>query len=158
MSESFKDMTVVAYRDLQVRMETIKELKEDETEAYEIVRDRATGEQYLHYAYLHVNVAEGGTKEVFHHLLPLENDEVLAIIFGEKEYRYPEHWNSPFLRSGAEGHMFWFDPVQEEENQKYEELGQAARDKLARFREQGSFDDESIRKLLEEMDQMFKDK
>ena len=53
MKESFKEKKVVTLDELQDRLEIVKELKETDTEAYYIRKDRETGEHYLHYSYLH---------------------------------------------------------------------------------------------------------
>jgi hypothetical protein len=157
MKESFKEQKVVSLEELQARLEIVKELKESDTEAYYIRKDRETGEHYLHYSYLHLNVAEGGVEEVFHHLLPIENDDVLSYIFEEKSYAYPEEWKGRYLRTGEEG-MVWFESHGEVDYEHYAAKGQEAQQKLEAFKQAGAYDDDAIRKLLSEMEKMFDDK
>lgn len=153
-----KNMMVVTYEQLAERVETVKVLEQGETEQYLVVKDLLTGDHYLQYAYVHRNLAEGGEEETFLQLLPLESDDVLAIILCEKEYAYPEHWRGMFLRSGNEGNLFWYNPAEKEEIQQYGEIAEKMQHKLNLFKEAGSLDDDSIRKLMEEMDRMFEDK
>jgi hypothetical protein len=149
---SFQEQKKIANEILQERISSVKELKQDELEQYEISKDTATGEHYLHYSYLHRNLADTGEPEVYHQLLPLESDDVLGFIFGEQEYAYPENWKKPFLRNGPDGFFIWFDPDQEEERIRSEAYGSLIGEKLKKFKEAGSVDPESVRKLLEELD------
>lgn len=158
MTDSLKNKKVITFDDFKARMECVKSLQENEKGSYQVIKDRMTGEHYLQYHYLHLNIAEGGQEEVFYHLLPIDTDEVLSIVLGEKEYTYPDQWKGPILRSGAEGHLFWYDSNVEEEYQKYEEIVQEMQGKITEFKQKGSLDDDSIRKLMEDMDRMFGDK
>jgi len=97
ISQSFQTMKLVPSDLLQNRVETVQELLVSDLEQYEIVKDVETGEHYLHYAYLHINVAGGGVREYYHQLMPLETDDVLAIVLGEQAYTYPDHWRKPFF-------------------------------------------------------------
>lgn len=152
MSESFQALAKLPSEVLAARLETVRELSGDGLELYELAKDKDTGEHYLHFAYLHRDIAGGGAEETFHQLLPLTSDDVLAILFNEQPYSYPDHWSRPFLRNGPEGYYVWFDPVQPEDEAEAELLGRNIRDKLQRFKEGGSFDEEAVRKLLEELD------
>lgn len=158
MEESLKNYKVVPYDLFQERLEKVKELKSADNHAYYLYKDSVTGEHFVYYTYLHLNVAEGGQEERFRHLLPIESDDVLAILFDDKPYDFPEHWTHAFLRSGSEGNLMWFDPGEAELHEQYERKAIEAKDKLAGFKQGGEYDDESIRKLLEEMEKMFEDK
>lgn len=158
MTDSLKNRKVITFEDYKDRMESVKILQDDEKGNYQVVKDRMTGEHYLQFYYVHLNIAEGGQEEMFYHLLPIETDDVLSIVLGEKEYSYPDHWKGPILRSGAEGHFFWYDPKVDEEYQRYEAVAQQIQGKITEFKQKGSLDDDSIRKLMEDMDRMFGDK
>jgi hypothetical protein len=149
---SFKQDKKIANELLQQRIITVKELKQDELEMYEIAKDSETGDHYLHYSYLHRNLADTGTPEVYHQLLPLESDDVLGFIFGEQAFTYPDHWHKPFLRNGPDGFFIWFDPDNDEERRQNEEYGVQLTEKLKKFKEAGSLDPESVRRLLEDLD------
>ncbi len=157
MKKSFKEQKAVSLEELQDRLEIVKELKETDTEAYYIRKDRETGEHYLHYSFLHLNVAEGGTEELFHHLLPVESDDVLSYIFEEKPYTYPDDWKGRYLRTGEEG-MVWFESHPGDDYEHYAAKGQEAQQKLEAFKQAGAYDDDAIRKLLSDMEKMFDDK
>lgn len=158
MEESLKSHKVVPYELFQERLEKVKDLKVEESHAYYLYKDSMTGEHYLYYTYRHLNLAEGGQQETFRHLLPVENDDVLAILFEDKPYDFPEYWTNAYLRSGAEGNLMWFDPGEAELHEQYERKASEAKDKLAGFKQAGEYDDDSIRKLLEDMEKMFDDK
>lgn len=159
MNESWTTLGQVPQQALQERLQTVKELAggEQESELYEIVKDAATGDHYLHYAYLHLNVADG-TEESFHQLLPLDSDDVLAVLFGEQPYAYPEHWQRPFLRNGPDGTYVWFDPTENwngaaDENERL--AGEVA-DMIGEWKRLGQRDEESVRRLLEKIDRKLK--
>jgi hypothetical protein len=158
VSQSLQDMKLVPQEVLQERLEIIKQLEENDTEVYEVMKDRLTGEHYLHYCYLQINVAEGGIQEVFNHLLPLKNDDVLGIILGERNYSYPDSWSSAFLRNGPLGQYVWFDPTITDEYDKNMKISNQLTEKLKEFKKEGSLDEDSLRKLFYDMDQMWKDK
>lgn len=156
MSSSWKDRELVRSEELQERLESIRLLEQGEHELYEISKDQSTGEHYLHYAYLHRNLAAigpgAGEAETFHHLMPLGSDDVLGLLFSNQPYRYPEHWEKPFLRNGPEGDYVWFDPsyaANEEEKEAY--AGELA-DELAQFKAAGDLSEEAVRRLLERID------
>lgn len=152
MSVSFRELAKVTAELLSERLETVRELRSDGLELYELSKDRGTGEHYLHYAYLHRDIASGGAEETYHQLMPLTSDDVLAILFNEQPYSYPEHWHQAFLRNGPEGFYVWFDPVKPDEEAEAEQAARHIREKLQRFKESGSFDEAAVRKLLEELD------
>ncbi|UUZ79221.1 hypothetical protein LJK88_28965 [Paenibacillus sp. P26] len=156
MSDSWKESKIVSSQSLQDRLESVRSLSGDEYEQYEIAKDRETGEHYLHYAYLHRNFAAvgpgAGEAEVFHHLMPLDSDEVLGPLFNDEPYQYPQHWTKPFLRNGPEGDYVWFDPSYAEDQEADEALANTIAEELARFREAGDLSEEAVRKLLEKID------
>lgn len=154
MTESWTNLDKIAADQLQERLTTIKELEAPEFESYEIMKDNETGEHYLHYAYLHRDITAGGAEEQFHYLMPLENDEVLSLMFTDQAYTYPEHWHKSFLRNGPIGYYIWFDPGEE-----INELDPAVTEmmnKLQQLKALKQTDEESIRKVLDEMDEKSK--
>ena len=160
--QSWKAMNRVPWNSIQKRLETIRPLKEDELELYEIAKDTETGEHYLHYSYLHRNIGAIGTgvdaDEVFHQLMPLESDDVLALLFADEPYMYPEHWKRAFLRNGPEGDYVWFDPSYADEEAEYVSMGRDIAAELARFKEQGDLSEEAVRKLLQRLEGTSEDK
>ncbi|WP_159883580.1 hypothetical protein [Paenibacillus puerhi] len=157
---SWKERKLVSSESMQERLETVRTLREDELELYEIGKDRSTGEHYLHYAYLHRNVAAigtGGQDEIFHQLLPLESDDVLGILFGEQPYAYPEHWGKPFLRNGPDGDYVWFDPSYAEEEEDYEAIGRQIVEELNLFKAQGDLSEAAVERLLRRLEPGEKD-
>lgn len=140
---------------LQERLKTVHTLTENDLEMYEIAKDQVTGEHYLHYAYSHRNLSapvtsDGMIEEVFHYLMPLENDDVLGMMFNGQPYEYPDHWHRAFLRNGPDSDYVWFDPSFVGEHEENEAYGREIIDKLRRFKEKGDFSEDSVRKLLEE--------
>jgi hypothetical protein len=156
MSDSFKEMTRVPSELLQQRISTVHELRQDELELYEISKDSDTGEHYLHYAYVHRNLAAigpgAGEEEVFHHLMPLDSDAVLGMMFGEQSYSYPDFWDHAFLRNGPEGDYVWFDPTYVNDHDESEMVGRSIVEELQRFKQSGERSEEALRKLLESFD------
>jgi hypothetical protein len=156
MEMSFKQFKRIPSDWLQLRLETVKPLKDDGLELYEVAKDKLTGEHYLHYAYLHKQIAalgpESTGEETFHHLLPLSSDDVLGIIFGEQLYLYPDAWTKAFLRNGPDGDYVWFDPAYIDDEAENEEIGQQIKDQLLQFKQSGELSPEAVRKLLEELD------
>jgi hypothetical protein len=149
---SFKEQKILASDTIAERIETIKELTQHELEQYEVVKDKETGEHYLHYSYLHRNLSGTGETEVYHQLLPLESDDVLGLIFGEQGYSYPDHWKVSFLRNGPDGFYIWFDPSYDAERLENERIGEQLVDKLNQFKQTGAIDEESVRKLLKDLE------
>lgn len=151
---SWKDQAKIPDTMLQERLITVKELTAPEYESYEIAKDQLTGEHYLHYAYMHRDVAAGGAEEQFHYLLPIESDDVLGILFGDQSYTYPDHWNRAFLRNGPNGFYVWFDPAEVmEENEVNPQLPHLI-EKLKQLKASKQTDPETIRKLLQEFDNL----
>ncbi len=107
------------------RLETVKLLAHTEFDTYAVVKDTATNQHFLHYTLVHINLSEGGRRDVYEHFMPLTSDDVLALLFGEQPYCYPEHWTREFLRSGNDDRLIPFDPSENLD------LEQAARDELA---------------------------
>lgn len=156
---SWKELRRVPSELLQNRLEAVKSLVDDPLELYEVAKDKETGEHYLHYAYLHKQIAALGPEktgeETYHHLMPLESDDVLGIIFGEQEYTFPDAWSKPFLRNGPDGDYVWYDPSFTEEEEEHEAMGQSLKEQLLNFKQSTEMTEESVRKLLEELDRTF---
>ncbi|MBW5448157.1 hypothetical protein GE107_19035 [Cohnella sp. CFH 77786] len=153
---SLTNIRVVTEEMLQVRLETVKTLAEDENEAYLIEKDAETGEHYLHYAVRHVNVAAGGAEEAYHHLMPLEHDDVIALALGAQEYAYPGFWRRPYLRNGPGGGYAWYDPDgAPEEPGRYEAIAAEIRAKLEAFRHERRGGEEEVARLMEQVDRLF---
>jgi hypothetical protein len=150
---SLRDMPKISSELIQERITTVKMLSQLDSELYEVVKDKQTGEHYLHYAYLHRNFTLTGTgeSETFHHLLPLNSDDVVGVIFGEQTYTYPQAWMQSFLRNGPEGYYVWFDPSYESEHALNEEIGQEIANKLKQFKQSGTFDEQSVKRLLDDL-------
>lgn len=155
MNGDWKSRRQIPQGELQEKLETVRELSKDEneTEMYEIVKHAETGEHYLHYAYIHWNVSDG-SKESFHQLLPLESDDVLGIVVGGQPYTYPEHWQRSFLRNGPDGTYIWFDPtgILESEADDHDRIAGELSGMLGAWKKEGLHDEESVRKLLEEIE------
>jgi hypothetical protein len=158
MSVSLREMKLIPAELLTERIETVKALQETEHESYDVVKDRETGEHYLHYAYLHVNFQQGGQEEIFHHLLPLSTDDVLAVIFGDEDFAYPGGWKKTFLRNGPDGCYVWFDPLVQADSDQGEMLGERIQRLLSEFQQGRSLDDDSMRELFAKLDKMLEDK
>ncbi|PZE21799.1 hypothetical protein [Paenibacillus xerothermodurans] len=156
MDVSFSELKRVPSHVLQQRLETVKELKNDPLEMYEVAKDKLTGEHYLHYAYLHKQVAAIGPQstgeEIFHQLLPLDTDDVLGIIVGDEAYIYPEAWDRAFLRNGPEGDYVWFDPAYTEDETQSELIGRRIQETLLRFKQSAELSPQAVQKLMEELD------
>jgi len=140
-------------------LETVKELESSELESYVIVKDQASGQHYLHYQIVHIALAEGGKRVKYDHFLPLDSDDVLAILFGEQAYQFPEHWRTPYLRSGTDHRLMPFDPSG---NHDLEKEAQQERDLLAKLQAYKqawleSTDKEKLtRDLFADLDQILK--
>lgn len=153
---SFANLRIVTEDMLADRLESVKTLAEDDNEAYLIEKDVETGDHYLHYAVRHVNVAAGGAEEAYHHLMPLEHDDVIALALGEPGYAYPEHWKRPYLRNGPSGGFVWYDPDgAPEEAQQYDALAEQIRAKLTAFRDAGRSGNADIERLMKDVDDLF---
>lgn len=151
MSASWKEQQQVAEAELQERIESIKPIHEDENEQYEIVKDRETGDHYLHYSYRHLHIADG-SEETFHQLLPLESDDVLGIIFGQQAYQYPAHWTRAFMRNGPDDSYVWFDPTDLQDDADQQRRANEMVDIMRTFKSNGQVDEASVKRMLEEID------
>jgi hypothetical protein len=150
---SLVQLRLVSEDQLFNRMQHVKDLSEDELQLYRLVKDAETGEHYLHYATYHLNIAGGGAEEQFHHLLPLEHDDVIALALGGAVPEFPKEWDRAYLRNGPSGGYVWFDPsgmTQDEESYALTEA--IIREQLLAFRNQDQQGEEQIKQLLEEMD------
>lgn len=154
MDSSFKQLKLVPDQLLEERIEFVQKLQENDTEAYEIIKDKLTGEHYLHYYYLQINLSGDGEKEVYNHLLPLENDDVLTLLFEKPDFSYPEQWKEPYLRNGPNGQYVWFDPGYKDDFEESVQLANEIKEKLELFKTQGDFNQESMEKFLKDLDQL----
>jgi hypothetical protein len=152
MASSFRTQKLVEPEDLEQRLETVKDLELGEHEAYRMLKDNQTGEHYLDYSYVHLNLAAGADKEVYHHLMPLESDDVISIMLGEQSYRYPDVWDRMYLRNGPDGKYVWFNA--EELGAKDEAPGLEMQKVLLEFKRTGKYDAEAIRQLFEKIDRI----
>jgi hypothetical protein len=150
---SFSQLRIVSQDELSRRLEPVKVLVEDDLQLYRVVKDTETGEHYLHYAVFHLNVAGGGAEEEYHHLLPLEHDDVIALALGAPLFEYPQQWNRVYLRNGPHGGFVWYDPIGAVDDEQNYALTEAyIREQLLAFRKQGAQGEEEVKRLLEEMD------
>ncbi|WP_253901634.1 hypothetical protein [Brevibacillus sp. HB1.3] len=117
-------------------LETIKELSKSEFETYSIVKNTETGEHYLHYFLSHINLSEGGRRDDYDHFLPIESDDILAIMFGEQPYQFPENWRSAYLRSGNDNRLIPFDPSENYDLDDAAAAELAMLEKLEQYKEQ----------------------
>ncbi|MCU6797959.1 hypothetical protein OB236_38125 [Paenibacillus sp. WQ 127069] len=154
--QSMQDMKRIPAELLQERLEVVKQLSNDDLELYEISKDKLTGEHYLHYAYLHKQVAAMGPEssgiETFHQLMSLESDDVLAFIFGEQEFTYPAAWKRSFLRNGPEGDYVWFNPEYTQDEENSEAIANELREQLLRFKQSKELTPEGVSRLLQDLD------
>jgi len=154
MEQTLTRMKTIPAALLEDRLDVVRELEQENGSGYEIMKDSLTGEHYLVYHYLHLRVSDGGTEQYFH-FLPLEHDDVIAVMLGEQEYEYPRTWDKPYLRnSGERDEYVWFDPSGIFDVSEEEQRGTAIREKLLSFKQEGKLSEEDIRKLLEELDGM----
>ncbi len=158
MESSFKQLKQVPDQLLEERMKFVHKLSESDTEMYEIVKDKLNGEHYIHYAYMHLDIAGDGQKEWYHHFLPIENDDVLSLIFESPDYRYPDSWKIIYLRNGPDGHYIWFDPQHAEDFEESVKLGAQIKEILSEFKKEGHLDQEAVKKMMDELDQLRKGK
>jgi hypothetical protein len=141
------------------RLETVKELEHTDFETYSIVKNQATGQHYLRYSFTHVNLFEGGRRDEYDHFLPLESDDVLGILFGDQPYRFPDHWRSPYLRSGTDERLMPFDPSENHDLKEAAEAERSLLTKLAEYKRQWqSADDKErlTRDLFHDLDDLLK--
>jgi hypothetical protein len=151
---SFKQLRIVTQDELTRRIAPVKDLKENDGELYRLVKDTETGEHFLHYGVFHLNIAGGGVEEEYHHLLPLEHDDVIALALGAPLFQYPLQWNQAYLRNGPDGGFVWYDPGGAvEDEQVYAQTEAYIRERLQAFRRNGANGEEDVKRLLEDMDQ-----
>jgi hypothetical protein len=149
---SFKEWKSVPGELLEQRIEEIKPLNATETEQYSVVKDTETGEHYLHYRYIHRDIAAGGAESAYHHLMPMETDDVLGLLFSEHPYSYPDAWTKPYLRNGPDQEYIWFDPAPAFGADEGEREAARIRETLLKFKQQGSYDAKGVEQLLRELD------
>jgi len=155
MSESFKSLKRVPYSLLQTRLEKVKILQQTDLETYEIHKDILNGEHYLLFYYEHLLIADNNHKETYYHLMPLETDDVLALVLGEQPYSYPNHWTLPFLRNSSDNDSYvWFDPTHQTFYEENEEIGDKLKQTLLDFKQKGELDEETIKKLFNDLDKL----
>lgn len=154
MSTSFKDMKLIPDELLAERIELVQKLEEQETDGYEIVKDKLTGEHFLHYYYMQLNLGGAGEEEMYYQLMPIDHDEVLRLVFEKTDYQYPDHWKTSFLRNGPDGQYIWFSPDYALEFDESVKLGQDIAEKLKQFKQAGVNDEQAIRKLWDELDDL----
>jgi hypothetical protein len=146
-------------REFRSRLETVKELEQTDFETYRIVKDRETGQHYLEYAFVHINLSEGGRRNEHEHFLPLESDDVLGFLFGEQPYRFPENWRRPYLRSGTDDRLMPFDPRENHDLEEEAETERALLEKLIKYKQewQSAGDKERLtQKLFDDLDDLMK--
>lgn len=117
-------------------LDTIKELESSEFETYSIVKNRETGEHYLHFFLSHINLSEGGRRDDYDHFLPIDSDDVLGLMFGDQPYRFPDHWRRPYLRSGNDNRLIPFDPSENYDLEEEAAAELAMLEQLERFKQQ----------------------
>jgi hypothetical protein len=156
LNESLRSTKRVLSEWLHERLEVVKPLADDGLELYEVSKDKATGEHYLHYAYMHKQIAALGPEsngiETFHQLMPLESDDVLALVLGEQDYTYPQCWRQAFLRNGPDGDYVWFDPGYTDKQEDSEEMERKLREQLLQFKQSSALTAEGVSKLLQDLD------
>lgn len=158
MDASLKNLQIVLHGELEKRLEEVRHLRKEEYEHYALWKDTVTGEHYVRYVQHHLNLMEGGIEEVFDHLLPVDTDDVLAIVLDEQDYTYPERWTKTYLRGSDKDAYVWFDPSGLSEDLNDDTKGKEISEMLDVFKQEKKFDDESIRKLLSQIDDMLDDK
>ncbi|WP_373231502.1 hypothetical protein [Cohnella sp.] len=150
---SFLHFRVVTQEELSRRLVPVKDLTQDAAQLYRLVKDSETGEHYLHYGVFHLNIAGGGIEEEYHHLLPLEHDDVIALALGAPLFEYPQQWGKPYLRNGPHGGFVWYDPSGVSDDERgLAEAEAYIKEQLIAFRKQGEHSEEAVKKFLEEMD------
>jgi len=155
--ESFRKAKRIPAERIRERIETVRILRRTDRDLYEIVKDAATGEHYLHYSFRLPDPGGGDGEERFSHFLPLESDDVLAIVMDSRPYEYPDHWNRPYLRGGPDGSCLWYDPGQLSAYEEDERIGQEIVRQLREFKKKGRFDESSLRAFLGDLDRLVGD-
>ncbi|TJY44212.1 hypothetical protein E5161_02120 [Cohnella pontilimi] len=142
---------------LDARIVPVKGLRQEENETYRLVKDSLTGEHYLHYGVRHVNLAAGGAEEEFHHLMPVEHDDVISYALGAQDFHYPENWKKAYLRNGPAGGFVWYDPNGAvDRSAEYDAIAAQIREKLHTFRREGRSGTEEMQKLIDDMERLFR--
>lgn len=154
MDSSLKNMKLIPDEVLAERIELVQKLEEKQAEGYEIVKDKVTGEHFLHYYYMQLNLGGAGEEEMYYQLMPIDHDEVLRLIFEKTNYHYPDHWQASFLRNGPDGQYIWFSPEYALEYDESVKLGKDIVEKLKQFKQKGVNDEQAIKKLWEEIDEL----
>ncbi|WP_139489475.1 hypothetical protein [Brevibacillus dissolubilis] len=116
-------------------LETVKELSQNEFDIYSVVKEKATGQHYLRYHFIHYNLSEGGHRDAYDYFLPLDSDDVLSIVLGDAPYQYPEHWQKVYLRTGHDERLVYFDPTENFDIEGDAEEEQAILEALARYKQ-----------------------
>lgn len=138
-------------------LDILKEWQPTDTETYSIVKNRETAEHYLWYSLVHINLSEGGRQDVYEHFMPLDSDDVLGLMFGEQPYSFPDHWQKPYLRSGTDERLMWYDPRENFDLQKAAEEERAMFERLLQYKQQwleASDKEELTRKLFRDLDDL----
>lgn len=141
------------------KLDKIKELQASESETYTIAKDRESGQHYLWYSLFHMNLSEG-RNDHFEHFLPLDSDDVLGLMFGEQPFRFPADWKAPYLRTGTDDRLMWFDPTENFNLEQAAEEEHALLDRLLAYKRQfehANDKDELTRKLFNDLDDLKKD-
>lgn len=152
MPESLKQMKKIHRDELSERILTVKPLHHDEFRTYEIVKDQWTGEHYLYFIYSPLESKGKTEKERYDQFLPIENDDVLGILFSDQEYRFPSGWTYSYLRNGPDDYYVWYDPSAHNEEEEDAAIGKLVAEKLKSFKQSGEFDPGSVEKLLNDID------
>jgi hypothetical protein len=154
---SFSHLSLVPQEMLDIRMVPVKHLRQEENETYRLVKDDVTGEHYLHYAVRHVNLATGGTEEEYHHLMPVEHDDVISFALGAQDFVYPNDWKRAYLRNGPAGGFVWYDPDGAvDKAAQYDAIAAQIREKLEAFRLEGRAGAEDMQRLMDDMERLFR--
>lgn len=153
MVQSLSEMKLIAADVLAERIELVQTIAEQDAEGYEIVKDRLTGEHYIHYYYKQINFA-GGEPEMYYQLMPIDHDEVVRLVIERDQYEYPDHWQKPFLRNGPDEQYIWFSPEYADDFAESMRIGKEIEQKLLAFKKSGVTDKEAVEKLLAELDRL----
>ncbi|MET3289939.1 UNVERIFIED_CONTAM: hypothetical protein ABID98_002509 [Brevibacillus sp. OAP136] len=142
------------------KLDKIKELQATESETYAIAKDRTSGQHYLWYSLFHMNLSEGRNDQ-FEHFLPLDSDDVLGFMFGEEPYVYPTNWQKPYLRTGTDDRLMWFDPTENFNLEQEAQEEHALLDRLLQYKQQwmeAKDKEELTRKFFADLDDLKPDK
>lgn len=140
-------------------LETIKVLETNDFETYSVVKDRETGQHYLHYSFMHIKLSEGGRRDDYEHFMPLSSDDVLGFLFGELPYRFPDHWKSTYYRSGTDDRLMPFDPSENHGLEKEAETELALLERLEEYKrqwEKAPDKEELTKNLFHHLDKLLK--